>query len=185
MMNLALLVLGVVALILIWVVVIYNHLIRQKAMLHESESGIFVQQKRRYDLIPNLVNVVSGYSMHEKELLQSIVSLRSMAMQSRGSLEAGVVENNLSGALKTLFAVSENYPDLKANQNFLELQRNLTLIENELQLSRRYYNGVARNYNMAIKTFPSVIIASLFHYESAAYFALDDQAEALPPTIKF
>jgi LemA protein len=176
---------SVLAIVVLWFIVAYNNLIRQKNMLHESLSGIAVQQKRRYDLIPNLVNTVSGYSVHEKEVLQSIVQLRSSAMQGGNSSQGAAADGNLSGALKTLFALSENYPDLKANQNFLSLQQELVGIEAELQYARRYYNGVARNYNNAIHTFPSVIVASMFNYKEVEYFVLADAAQADAPVVKF
>lgn len=181
------LIIGLVAVLLVAVIVIaiYNRLIRQKNMLNESLSGIAVQQKRRYDLIPNLVSTVSGYSLHEKELLESIVSLRSSAMRGGTPTETAATDNGLSSALKTLFAVSENYPDLKASQNFAQLQKELTAIETELQLARRYYNGVARNYNSAIHTFPSVLVASYFNYKDAEYFTLDNPAQADAPIVKF
>lgn len=152
-------------------------------MLRESLSGIAVQQKRRFDLIPNVVNTVSGYSVHEKEVLESIVRLRSSAMQ--GGSAAQAADGNLSGALKSLFALSENYPDLKANQNFLSLQQELAGIEAELQYARRYYNGVARNYNNAIHTFPSVIVASMCGYKEVEYFVLADAAQADAPVVRF
>ena len=169
----------------LWAVATYNNLIHQSNMLSESLSGIAVQQKQRYDLIPNLVNTVSGYSVHEKELLSSIASLRASAMQSTSPTQAASIENNLTGALHSLFAVVENYPELKANQGFLKLQDSLSKIETELQLARRYYNAVARNYNTAITTFPSVLVASLCKYEKAAFFVLDNQVQAEAPVVKF
>lgn len=176
---------GVLLIILLWFIGTYNTLIRQKNLLNEALSGISVQQKRRYDLIPNLVNTVKGYSIHEKELLESITKLRSSAMSTKNPQQQAHTEDGLSGALKTLFAVSENYPDLKANQNFLSLQKELSLIENELQLARRYYNGAARNFNNSVRSFPSVMVAQMFNFHEVDYFQLTSEAEANNPEVKF
>ena len=185
MMIFLLVVIGIVAVGLLWFIASYNNIVRKKNMLDESLSGIAVQQKRRYDLIPNLVNTVSGYSAHESQLLQSITSMRSATIHGVNPMQSMAAESGLSGALKTLFAVAENYPDLKANQNFCELQRELSVIEAELQLARRYYNGVARIYNNAIHTFPSVMVASFFNYKNAEYFVLDCVSQADVPSVKF
>lgn len=171
---------------LLWLAGTYNRLVYQQNLLKEALSGISVQQKRRYDLIPNLVNTVKGYSIHEKDLLENVTKMRSIAMNSDGSPQAlDATENQLSGTLKTLFAVSENYPDLKANQNFMKLQEELSGIENEMQLARRYYNGAARNYNTSIRSFPSVLVARWFYFGEEQYFQLANKAEADVPTVKF
>lgn len=178
-------VVGVIALILIMVVVVYNKLVHLKAFLQEAWSGIDVQLKRRYDLIPNLVQIVKQYASHEKEVFENVTKMRSMAMGATGVEGKSGAEAGLSGALKTLFAVSENYPELKANGNFLDLQKQLSSIETDLQLSRRYYNGAARNYNISIQVFPSSIIASLFGFKSEPFFELSGDKERENPTVQF
>lgn len=167
-----------------FIVVTYNGLVTQKALVDEGWSGIDVQLKRRYDLIPNLVATVKGYSIHEKEVLEKVVQARSQAMQAQSMGQHAAAENALSGALKTLFAVAENYPNLKANENFLQLQQQLAHIENELQLSRRYYNGAARNYNIAVTRFPSNIVARLSNFEKVSYFEIEG-AERRNVTVDF
>lgn len=177
---------GLILAFLLWLMGTYNRLVHQQNLLKEALSGISVQQKRRYDLIPNLVNTVKGYSIHEKDLLENVTKLRTSAMRSDASPQTlAETENQLSGTLKTLFAVSENYPDLKANQNFMKLQEELSSIENAMQLARRYYNGAARNYNTTIRSFPSVLVARWFCFGEEEYFKLSNQAEAEAPTVKF
>ena len=175
---------GLIAVVLLWAVSTYNSLIKQKNLLKEAISGISVQQKRRYDLIPNLVNTVKGYSIHEKELLENVTRLRSTAMQASNPHQQGA-EDSLSGTLKSLFAVAENYPDLKANEGFLSLQKELSAIENEMQLARRYFNGTARNFNTTVLSFPSSMIAQKFGFEEEEYFKLANEAEAQAPEVKF
>lgn len=173
------------ALTAVWFVKTYNGFVRLKSLLDEAWSGIDVQLKRRYDLIPNLVATVKGYSTHEREVLENVTKMRSVAMHAstiEGKVEA---ENGLSGALKTLFAVAENYPDLKANQNFISLQQELSTIESELQLSRRYYNGTARNYNIGVTSFPSSLVASVTGFSKAPYFELSHESERNAPKVSF
>ncbi len=184
-MMILLLLLGLCALIALWVAGKYNGLIHLKTMLDEAWSCIDVQLKRRYDLIPNLVSVVKGYSIHEKNVLEEVVRLRSAAMSAHGVTEKSAAESGLTGTLKTLFAVAEQYPNLKANENFLMLQKDLSNIEQEVQLARRYYNGTARDYNKSILSFPSNIIANFFNFTQAPYFELNSAQERDVPKVQF
>lgn len=166
-----LLIVGIVlALILLWFITGYNRLVKLKALLDEGWSGIDVQLKRRYDLIPNLVATVKQYSLHEKGILESIAQARAASISAPTIEQKSSAELELSKSLRTLFAVAENYPDLKANQNFLSLQDELSKLESDIQLSRRYYNGTARNYNIAVQTFPTSVIASVARFSKADYF---------------
>jgi LemA protein len=168
-----------------WLMTSYNSFVRLKAIVDEAWSGIKVQLKRRYDLIPNLVATVKQYSLHEKTVLETVAQMRSASMNATGVADKAAAEAGLTGALKTLFAVAENYPDLKANQNFLELQKELMKLEEEIQLSRRYYNGAARNYNIMVQSFPSKIVASSTGFEKAPFFDLDSPSEAQAPKVEF
>lgn len=150
----------------------YNSFIYLSNLVSEAWSGINVQLKRRYDLIPNLVETVKGYSKHEKSVFENVTRLRTESMSARSVEHKSELEGELSGALKTLFAVAENYPDLKANQNFLQLQAELQNIEGEIQLARRYYNGVVRSYNTNILTFPGNLIAMFFSFKPKHYFEI-------------
>lgn len=178
-------VLGVVAVLCLWAIAQYNGVVRLKALLNEAFSGIDVQCKRRSDLIPNLVAIVKQYSIHEKEVLENVTRMRSVALGSTDIDQRAKAEAGITGALKTLFAVSESYPDLKANQNFLQLQRDLVVIEEELNLARRYYNGTARNYNTKICVFPTNIIVSTFNFGAVPYFELTSETERQAPKITF
>lgn len=155
---------------IVWFMSGYNRLVTLKALLDEGWSGIDVQLKRRYDLIPNLVATVKQYSLHEKGILESIAQARASSMNATTIDEKSAAEGELTKSLRTLFAVAENYPDLKASQNFLSLQDELSKLESDIQLSRRYYNGTARNYNIAVQRFPGSIIASLSGFTKADYF---------------
>lgn len=177
--------LGFVLVVGIWFMQGYNGLVRLKAMLDEAWSGIDVQLKRRYDLIPNLVAVVKQYSIHEKEVLENVTRMRSVSMQATDIGQKAVAEGQLTSALKTLFAVAENYPQLKANENFMSLQKDLSALEQDVQLARRYYNGAARNYNMLVNMFPSRIIAGITGFVVARYFELDSAEERNVPRIQF
>jgi len=163
----------------------YNMLTHLKALLDEAWSGIDIQLKRRYDLIPNLVEVVKGYATHEKFVFENVAKLRSSSINSTTIESKMHAEAGLSQALRTLFAVAESYPELKANENFLALQKDLNNIEHELQLARRYYNGTARDYNIKVQAFPSNIIASLFGFKKAPYFEIAIVEERENPKIKF
>lgn len=164
-------VLLIVAVILIvWVIAVYNGLIKLKNRVDEAWSDIDVQLKRRYDLIPNLVNTVKGYAAHEKEVFERVIQARSAAMGAPTTEAKGQAENMLSGALKNLFAVAEAYPDLKANQNFLELQRELTDTEDKIMAARRFYNGNVRDFNTKIQVFPTNIFAGMLHFVKREFF---------------
>lgn len=152
----------------------YNGLITLKNRVDEAWSDIDVQLKRRYDLIPNLVNTVKGYATHEKELFERVTAARTAAMNAGSPAEKQDAENMLSGTLKTLFAVSENYPDLKANQNFLELQRELTDTEDKIQASRRFYNGNVRDFNTKLQVFPTNLMAGMLGFVAREFFAADE-----------
>jgi LemA protein len=180
-----LIVLILASIIVLWAVGSFNRLVRLKAMLEEAWSGIDVQLKRRYDLVPNLVAVVKQYSIHEKTVLEEVTRMRSISMHAENLQERATAEAGLTQALKTLFAVAENYPDLKANENFLSLQKSLATIEDDIQLARRYYNGTARNYNILVQTFPSSVIASLANFQKSPYFELAATAERENVQIKF
>ncbi len=169
-----------IAIAVFWGVAIYNRLVRMKNLKDEGWSGIDVQLKRRFDLVPNLVESVKGYAAHESGVFERVTEARAAIGRSGSVSERAESENMLSGALKSLFAVAENYPDLKANANFLQLQEQLGSLENDIQMSRRYYNGAARDYNIAIATFPAVLVAQKFGYEKADFFEAEEEARETP-----
>lgn len=177
--------LGVGVLFVVWGIAAYNGLVTFKNRAGEAWSDIDVQLKRRYDLIPNLVSTVKGYAAHESGVFEKVTEARSKAMQAGGTAEKAQAENMLSGALKSLFAVAEAYPDLKANQNFLELQRELSDTENKIQASRRFYNGVVMEYNTKIETVPTNIIANMFTFTKREFFELDEEAAKQPVKVEF
>jgi LemA protein len=186
-MTILWIIIAIVALIVIWVIAAYNRFITFKNRADEAWADIEVQLKRRYDLIPNLVNTVKGYATHESGTLEKVIAARNSAMQTSGTGAAHAeAENALSGTLKSIFALSENYPDLKANTNFLELQRELSDTENKIQSSRRFYNGNVRDYNTMLQVFPSNVIANMFHFAKKEFFDIpDDGVEAQPVEVKF
>lgn len=181
----SLIVLGLIVLFVLYGISSFNRLVHLKALADEGWSGIDVQLKRRYDLVPNLVAVVQGYRIHEKEVLENVTKARAASMSATTVDQKAEAEKELTGALKTLFAVVENYPELKANENFLSLQQQLSTLETEIQLSRRYYNGATRNYNITVRSFPSNIIASMFGFSALHFFELDAAAERQAPKVKF
>lgn len=168
-----------------WVMMTYNGLAYSKSLIQEGWSGIDIQLKRRYDLIPNLVNLVKGYSLHEKGIIEDIVNARAASMGAVKIEQKEKAEQSLNYSLKSLFALAEAYPDLKANENFLALHKELIHIEDELQLARRYYNGTVRHYTVKIVQFPSNIVAKFFGFSSVAYFELTQTEERNVPEIKF
>lgn len=172
--------LALAAVLVLWAISIYNRLIRMFNLKNETWSGIDIQLKRRFDLVPNLVETVKGYAAHEKDAFERVTEARSAVNQSRSIEKRAESENMLTGALKTIFAVAENYPELKANTNFLQLQGQLTSLENDIQMSRRYYNGAARDYNIAITTFPAILVARKFGYEKADYFEVIGEERTVP-----
>jgi LemA protein len=180
-----LLILGILVVLGLWVVMIYNGLIRLKVRTNEAWSDIDVQLKRRYDLIPNLINTVKGYATHERELFEKVTQARANAMNAQNPEEKGQAENMLTGALKSLFAVSENYPDLKANENFLELQRELSDTENKIQAARRFYNGNVRDLNTKIQVFPDSIVANMLKIGKREFFEIEEPVEREKPEVKF
>jgi len=187
-MNTSLIILGVIAVIAIAIIAMYNSLIRLKNRVDEAWSDIDVQLKRRYDLIPNLVETVKGYAAHEKETLERVVSARNAAMaaQSGGDLKKQLeAENALSSTLKSIFALSENYPDLKANQNFLELQRELSDTEDKIQASRRFYNGNVRDFNTKLEVFPTNIMAGMLGFKRREFFEIGDEKQRENVQVKF
>lgn len=178
--------LGIIIVIAVWIIGIYNRFVRLVNRTKEAWADIDVQLKRRYDLIPNLVNTVKGYAKHEQGTLTKVTEMRAAAMNAKGPAEQGKAENMLAGALKSLFAVSENYPDLKANENFLELQRELSDTENKIQAARRFYNGNVRDLNIALESFPQNIIGNMFKFKKQEFFELDggDDAAREPVEVK-
>jgi LemA protein len=174
-----------VVLILAWVMLAYNGLVQTRTRAQEAYSDIDVQLKRRYDLIPNLIETVKGYASHEKTVFEDVTAARANAMQATGPAKADA-ENQLSGTLKSLFAVAEAYPDLKANQNFLSLQNELTDTEDKIQASRRFYNGMVRDLNTKIMTFPTNLFANAFGFQKMDFFGNDlSDAEKQPVAVKF
>jgi len=180
-------ILAILAALVLYVVFIYNGLVKSRQMAEEAWSGIDVQLKRRADLIPNLIETVKGYAGHEKSTLEEVVALRNKAQAvPAGDVEGRAVAEGLLGqALGRVIALAEAYPDLKANQNFLELQRSLETIEGEIQMSRRYYNGAARDLNVKVESFPSNLVAGQFGFTKKPYFEIANEADRAVPTVKF
>jgi len=172
-----------VGLIIVWLIIIYNLFIKERNLMKEAWSGIDVQLKRRHNLIPNLVTTVKGYSKHERNLFEDITEKRAKSTQVDNIKDKSAAETDLSGMLKNLFAVVEDYPDLKANENFLDLQNQLTEIEDQIQLSRRYYNGTVRNYNIRVESFPNNIVAGLFNFKPEDFFEITFVTERKTPEV--
>lgn len=178
-------ILGVIAVIVIALIAIYNGLVRLRNMVDEAWNQISVQLKRRHDLIPNLVNAVKGYMKFEQETLTRVIEARNTAVTAQqagpqGAAQAGQAENMLSGALRQLFALMENYPDLKANQNVMQLQEELTTTENQIAFSRQHYNATVRQMNTSIQTFPNVLVAGMFGFREREYFQIEEADTAVP-----
>ncbi|PCI28613.1 hypothetical protein COB52_03430 [Candidatus Kaiserbacteria bacterium] len=169
----------------LWAIWAYNSFIRLINRAKEAWADIDVQLKRRYDLIPNLIETVKAYASHEQDTLAKVTEMRTAAMNATGMEAQGQAENMLTGALKSLFAVSENYPDLKANENFAELQRELVDTENKIQASRRFYNTNVRDLNTAVESFPNNIIANMFKFEQRDFFELAEDAAREPVKVDF
>jgi LemA protein len=163
----------------------YNRLIRCKNLMLEAWSNIDVQLKRRHDLLPKLLEVVKGYSRYEQSLLQALTTIRAKLANPTTNDKKGSLENDISRTLKNIFAVAENYPDLKANQNFLELQKSISEIEDQIQFARRYYNGAVRNYNIMVDIFPSNLVAMVYKFTRHEYFELEYATERQTPDIEF
>ena len=175
----------VAAAVAIYAIIIFNSLVRTRQMANEAWSGIDVQLKRRSDLVPNLVDAVKGYAGHERSVLEEVTKLRgaARALPDNDVASRAQAETALTLALSKLVALAENYPDLKASQNFLELQQQLSQLETELQMARRYYNGTVRNQNVLVQSFPSNVIASLFGFSQRQYFEVSNDAERATPTV--
>lgn len=184
-MIVAAVLLGIVVLLAFYAIGIYNRLVKLKNLVAEAWSGIDVQLKKRYDLIPNLVETVKGYAAHEKETLENVTRARTAAQQATTVEGHQVAENQLNRALMNLIAVAERYPDLKANTNFLELQNMLGVVEGDIEKSRRYYNGNVREQNTLIESFPSNLIANAFGFVKSAFFELENAAQRETPSVKF
>ncbi|MBO6512437.1 MAG: LemA family protein [Phycisphaerales bacterium] len=172
--------------VLLWGVGVYNSLVRIRQHLKDSWSGVDVELKRRYDLIPNLVNTVKGYAAHESETLESVIAARNACVANEGSPESQAKdEGMLIGAMKQLSVVVEQYPDLKADTQFIELQQELAETENRIASTRRLYNGNVRDMNTAVETFPSVLIAGVFNFEKAEYFEIEEATVREVPSVSF
>src|SRR5256714_2204433 len=177
-------ILFVLVLVLVFVIAMYNSLVQLRVRTDSAWSDIDVQLKRRHDLIPNLVETVKGYAAHEKGTFENIAKFRSQAMQANTPADKAVAENQLSGALKSLFAVSENYPELKASEEFTQLQGSLSQTEDSIQNSRRYYNAVVRDLNTQIQVFPTNILAGMFGFQQRQFFEVE-AADREPVAVKF
>ena len=186
-MTILWIVLGIIVVLVLWVVFAFNGFVSLRTRTKEAWADIEVQLKRRYDLIPNLVNTVKGYATHESSAFENVTKARSMAMGAQGPTgEHAQAENMLTGALKSVFAIAEAYPELKANQNFLALQNELSDTENKIQAARRFYNGNARDLNIKVESFPSNIIAKSFSFTKMEFFDLADNDVAQNPVeVKF
>lgn len=178
-------ILGVIGFLILAFIFIYNLLVARRNRTDEAWSDIEVQMKRRYDLIPNVLETVKGYAAHERGVLENVTKARTQAMGAKTAEDHVRAENMLTNTLKTLFAVAENYPDLKANANFLDLQRELADTENKIQSSRRFYNGNVRDYNIAIQSFPTNLIAGTFGFTAREFFDLEEEAAREPVKVKF
>ncbi len=180
-------VIGIIAFVVIAIIVMYNSLVRLKNRVEEAWSDIDVQLKRRYDLIPNLINTVKGYASHERETLEKVTQMRNDAMKGQDvdMKTRAETENALSSTLKSIFALSENYPDLKANQNFVELQNELSDTENKIQAARRFYNTNVMEYNTKIESIPTNAIAKMMSYKEKELFELEDVKERENVKVKF
>ena len=184
-MSILYILLGLSTAVLLWLILAYNRLVRGRNLVREAWSGIDVQLKRRTDLVPNLVSTVKGYAAHEKGTLEEVIRLRNLAQNAQGVGETAQAQGLLGAALGKLFALAENYPDLKANANFAQLQATLGEIEEQIQLARRYYNGAVRNLNIAVESFPSNLIAGRFGFSKAEFFELENAAERVVPSVSF
>ena len=171
--------------LLAWAVGLYNRLVRLRNMVKEGWSGVEVQLKRRANLIPNLIQTVKGYLDHERGVLEKLTELRSRTLQTDQPAERARLEGDLGRAIGRLFAVAEAYPDLKANQNFMDLQDELSQLENQIQMARRYYNGTVRDLNIAVESFPSNIVAGMFGFHQAEFFEIEDEADRGVPKVEF
>ena len=178
-------ILGIIVISILYLIISYNNLIKKKNMVEEGWSSIDVQLKKRSNLIPNILSSVKGYMSHEKKILEEITELRSQSEAADNVIDQGKAESSLSGSLMNLFAVAENYPDLKANENFLDLQKQLQEIEHDIQMARRYYNGTVRNNNVLVESFPTNLVANAFSFIKADFFEIEDQNVRNVPKVEF
>jgi len=180
-------VLGVIVVFVLWIIMIYNQLVAMRQRVGQAFADVDVQLKQRHDLIPNLVETVKGYAAHERGTLEEVVKARNAAVAAQGPAQQAAAENMLSGALRQLFALSEAYPDLKANQNFQQLQAELSDIENKIAASRRFFNNAVQEYNTGIQRFPAALFAASFGFSQKEYFDLGDDRKAVSdaPQVKF
>ncbi len=176
---------GLILLLVLWFIGLYNGLVRYKNQVENAWSQIDVQLKRRHDLIPNLVETVKGYAAHEKETLDRVIKARSAAVSAKGVDQQIKAEGELSAALSRLMLLVENYPELKANQNFLALQEELTSTENRISFARQHYNDSVMQYNNKIQMFPSNIVAGMFNFREGTFFEIEDKAEREAPKVQF
>ncbi len=178
---------ALIALVLIGLYIggMYNKLVRARTMVEEGWSGIDVQLKKRYNLIPNLIETVKGYAGHEKETLNQVITARNAAASATGVKATKAAEQQLQAAMANIFALAEAYPDLKANTNFLQLQNELSAIEGDVEKARRYYNGTVRENNVMVESFPSNLVANMFNFYLADFFEIDNAAEKAVPKVKF
>lgn len=177
--------LGILLLAAVFFIGVYNKLVRLRNMMQEGWSGIDIQLKKRYNLIPNLVNTVKGYAGHEKEVFETVAAMRSAGINAKTVKEQEQAENQITQALGKLIAVAENYPDLKANANFIDLQKQLSAIEEDIQMARRYYNGTVRDLNIMVESIPSNIVANLFSFKKGEFFELENAEERSVPDVEF
>lgn len=184
-MSITIILLAILAVLVLWVAFAYNSFVSLVNRAKEAWADIDVQLKRRYDLIPNLVNTVKGYATHEAQTFEKVTEARARAMSAGNIAEKGEAENMLTGALKSVFALSEAYPDLKANQNFLELQRELSDTENKIQAARRFYNTNVRDLNTRVESFPSNLIANVFKFSKMEFFELAEEGAREPVKVEF
>ncbi len=178
-------IIALAALLIFWLWGTYNSLIRGRNQTNEAWSDIDVQLKRRYDLIPNLVETVKGYATHEREVFENVTKARGQAMNAQGAQAKGQAENVLSGALKSLFAVAENYPQLRASENFAKLQDELSDTENKIQAARRFYNGNVRDFNTKLQVFPTNLVAGTFGFKAREFFEIEAPAERSAVKVSF
>lgn len=178
-------IIGILAIVVLWLIVIFNGLVALRNRMKEAWSDIDVQLKRRYDLIPNLVETVKGYAKHEKEVFENVTKARTAAISATGAAAQAKAENVLTEALKSVFAVAENYPQLRASENFQKLQDELTDTENKIEAARRFYNSNVRDLNIKIESFPSNIVASIFGFKQAELFEIEEAAAKEPVKVKF
>jgi LemA protein len=180
-------VLGVIVVIVLWVITVYNGLVAMRQRVGQAFADIDVQLKQRHDLIPNLVETVKGYAAHERGTLEAVIQARNTAMAAQGPAQQAAAENMLSGALRQLFALSEAYPNLKANENFQQLQAELTDIENKLAAARRFFNNAVQEYNTGIQQFPAALFAGIFGFAPREFFDVGEERKTLDqaPQVKF